>query len=321
MQNLFKFTASNLEAYQHYIDTIERGFTLDSIKQLLSEKQVAYLHSIYGPNLIRAWGATPGRGNASTWEKLKTGDPILIYRKGTYEYYAFITFKLHNPNLARHLWKTNQEGVTWEYIYFLDKLVEISVPVKIYNELLNYDLDFNPYGFSPTDKKRVTDLVNKYGSIEAFLDYLTEGKWVEKDLTYSPEIKEQIIQERFAKQIGKTSILEANLENFLVDDVSQIEPDLKLIGRQVDTKVVGRLDLLCEDKNNDLVVVELKRGAAGPSIIDQIQRYMGWAMDKKAKPNQNVRGIIIVATKDTALEYAVKANPRVEVKTFKVTVQ
>ena len=89
--------------------------------------------------------------------------------------------------------------------------------------------------------------------------------------------------------------------------------------RQVDTREVGRLDLLCEDKEGALVVVELKRFKAGSSIIDQIQRYMGWVMEHRAKEGQKVRGIIVVGTKDTALEYAARANPNITVKVFTIS--
>ena len=219
------------------------------------------------------------------------------------------------------MWGSTEAGDTWEYIYFLDKLVDISVPVEIYNELLGYQRNFYPQGFTSTDIDKQKKLEQQFGSIEAFLNYLSEGKWVEHQESIPENVKRDIIQERLTRQIGKTSILEANLENLLAGNISQIEPGMKLVGRQIDTKIVGRLDLLCEDSGGNLVVVELKRGSAGPSIIDQTQRYMGWVMEHMAKPEQKVRGLIIVASKDTALEYAVKANPAVQVKTFTVTVQ
>lgn len=323
MDRLFVLTASSPEAYQHYIDTIERGFPLSSIEKLLTQEQVASIKNLYGNGLIRAWGATPGKtqgkGNQRTWRALEVGDPILIYRKGNFEYYAFVSLKFHNPELACHLWGVNERGETWEYMYLLDKVTEISVPNRIYNELLGYQEHRFPQGFSTTAKERVEELKKRFGSIESFLNYLSEGKWVEKVTEYPKEVKESIVNERLTRQIGKTSLLEANLENFVVDRVDQIEPGLKLVGRQVDTKEVGRLDLLCEDYEGNLVVVELKRGAASTSIIDQTQRYMGWAMARKAKPGQKVRGIIVVGQKDTALEYAVRANPMVQVKSFKLS--
>jgi len=318
---LFLLTASSPEAYQHYIDTIERGFTLESIKQFLTIDQVTALHNIYGDGMIRAWGATPGTGNIRTWTKMQVGDPILIYRKGNLEYYGFVTFKLHNRELAKSLWGTNAEGETWEHAYFLDQITDISVPAEIYNEAVGNQIQYRPYGFASMSSEKVRYVQERFGSIESFLNHLAEGKWVEKDARYPQEIKERIVQERVTRHIGKTPILEANLENFVAERVETIEPGLKLVGRQVDTREVGRLDLLCEDKNGDLVVVELKRGAADPSIIEQIQRYMGWAIEKRARPGQKVRGMIVVGSKNTALEYAVKANPMMQVKEFNLSIQ
>jgi len=320
-ENLFVLTASNTEAYQHYIDTIERGFFVSRINDFITPEQSHALKNIFGSGPLKAWGATPSVGNIKTWEKMKIGDPVLIYRKGHFEYYAFVTFKIHNQAVAKELWNTNSDGRTWEYMYFFDHLTEISVPVKVFNEALNYVSHYNPYGFGAVDKKKIKYINEKFGSVGDLLNYFVEGKWIEKTSFYPTEVKKDIIREKLLRQLGKPELLEANLENILVNRVGDIEPGLKLIGRQLDTKEVGRLDLLCEDINNNLVVIELKRGTAGPSIIDQTQRYMGWVMDHKAKKGQQVRGIIIVSSKDSALEYAVKANPFVQIKTFSLNIE
>ena len=41
-------------------------------------------------------------------------------------------------------------------------------------------------------------------------------------------------------------------------------------------------------------------------------------MEHMAEENQKVRGIIILGKKDTYLEYAIKANPNIEVKVFSI---
>jgi hypothetical protein len=68
-------------------------------------------------------------------------------------------------------------------------------------------------------------------------------------------------------------IREADLENFIVKNSGLIGPDLTLKGRQVDTRE-GRLDLLFEDKNQNLVVVELKLNEIGRGAINQLRRYI-----------------------------------------------
>jgi len=321
MENLFVFTASRPEAYQHYIDTIENGFDLVSVKDCLSYEDFNKLSSIYQDKKVRAWGSTPGEGNIRTWEKMNIGDPVLIYRKGNFEYYAFVTHKIHNKELANNLWRENDLGQTWEYVYFLDNLVEISVPVSTFNDLMGFQSNYNPQGFARISEERKDSLIERFGSIDKFLDYLSEGQWVKRDNSIPEEMKENIIRERISRQTGRTQILEANLENILVESVDKIESGLILVRRQLDTREVGRLDLLCKDQEGNFVVVELKRGVAPASIIDQIQRYMGWIIKHCAKESQKVRGIIIVGTRDTVLDYAVAANPLVSVKEFSISIQ
>jgi len=104
-----------------------------------------------------------------------------------------------------------------------------------------------------------------------------------------------------------TSIsLEKDLQNYLAKNPSVIEAGLKLIekGKELDTQQIGRMDLLCKDKDGCYVVVELKKGRIGDVVIGQILRYIGWV---QVKFNTNkVRGIIIVNEEDEKLNFALK---------------
>ncbi len=80
------------------------------------------------------------------------------------------------------------------------------------------------------------------------------------------------------------------------------------------------IDFLALDKgNNDLVVIELKRGKTSDSVVGQIQRYISWVKENVAEKGQNVRGIIVAKKVDEALTYAVKDLKHVEVKTYEVS--
>lgn len=108
---------------------------------------------------------------------------------------------------------------------------------------------------------------------------------------------------------------EANIEAFLASDLDQIEPGLTLIGRQHNAPPVGRIDLLCQDRRGNLVVLEVKTpDASTDSVIDQIEAYIGWAMEHMAKLGQRVRGIIICGRPNTRLAYAVRAVPNLSIK-------
>lgn len=84
-------------------------------------------------------------------------------------------------------------------------------------------------------------------------------------------------------------IREADLENFIVNNVHLLGSNLILKGRQRDTRS-GRLDLLFEDENSNLVVVELKLNDIGRYAVNQLRRYI---RQVRADTKKKVRGIIV----------------------------
>jgi hypothetical protein len=72
--------------------------------------------------------------------------------------------------------------------------------------------------------------------------------------------------------------LESRLEDWLARDIAVLDPDLLVIGRQVDTDA-GPLDLLCLDHQGDLVMVELKRDKTPREITAQVLDYASCLVD------------------------------------------
>ena len=70
--------------------------------------------------------------------------------------------------------------------------------------------------------------------------------------------------------------LEEQLENWLESDISILDDDLLIIGRQVRTDFGGLIDLLCVDQNGDLVVIELKKGRTPREVAAQALDYASW---------------------------------------------
>ena len=73
--------------------------------------------------------------------------------------------------------------------------------------------------------------------------------------------------------------LEQWLEDWLVSDISVLDPALLVIGRQVRTGFGGLIDLLCIEGNGDLVVVELKSGRTPREVTAQALDYSSWVKD------------------------------------------
>ena len=67
--------------------------------------------------------------------------------------------------------------------------------------------------------------------------------------------------------------------DWLADDISVLDPNLLVIGRQVRTSFGGAVDLLCMDGDGNLVVVELKRGRTPRDVTSQALEYSSWVKD------------------------------------------
>src|SRR5262245_61661147 len=69
---------------------------------------------------------------------------------------------------------------------------------------------------------------------------------------------------------------ESRLEQVLADDISIIDPNLLLIGRQVPTAFGKFIDLLALDADGGLVVIELKRNRTPREVVAQLLDYGSW---------------------------------------------
>ena len=79
------------------------------------------------------------------------------------------------------------------------------------------------------------------------------------------------------KEIKKAKLeMEKRIEEWLEKDISIISSDLIVIGRQVETDFGGVIDLLCLDRNGDVVIVELKRDKTPREVTAQVLDYASW---------------------------------------------
>ena len=70
--------------------------------------------------------------------------------------------------------------------------------------------------------------------------------------------------------------LESRLQDWLVRDISILDPRLLVIGREVETDFGGFIDILCIDAEGDLVIVELKRDRTPREVTAQALDYASW---------------------------------------------
>lgn len=145
----------------------------------------------------------------------------------------------------------------------------------------------------------------------------------EPEIVDLPEPETEAEFEGLASTFETSVSLERDLEHALLQNLSQLEPGLVLYtakgssGQQLNTGVVGRIDILAVDKYGGFVVIELKAGKANDRVIGQILRYMGWVVETLAQ-GKPVRGMIVADDFDDAVRYAAKAMPTVSLQRYQI---
>ena len=122
--------------------------------------------------------------------------------------------------------------------------------------------------------------------------------------------------------------LEKHLEDFLVANWAQtelgkeydiFEEDGEKVGQQYPSDT-GPMDILAIKKDKtELLVVELKKGRASDAVVGQILRYMGYAAQELAEPNQKVRGVIIAQEDDQRIRRALAVTPSIDFYRYQVS--
>jgi len=79
--------------------------------------------------------------------------------------------------------------------------------------------------------------------------------------------------------------------------------------------IVGPIDILCIDKQNRFVVIEVKKTKDSDKAVGKILRYMGAIKEEK---KQEPRGILIMYEEDVKINYALKVLNNIELKYYQV---
>lgn len=120
---------------------------------------------------------------------------------------------------------------------------------------------------------------------------------------------------------------ERDLKFYLSKNLQIIEKGLNLYKDEdeeiqgIEFEAGGRfIDLLAIDKNNDLVVIELKVSKGYDRVVGQLLRYIGWIKENIADDNQKVRGIIIARNISDDLKIACRQLKDVELFEYELSI-
>ncbi len=107
---------------------------------------------------------------------------------------------------------------------------------------------------------------------------------------------------------GDLFLLENGIEEAVKANLSRL--NLRLAEKEIQQQCnlgigVGKTDLICRDKNENFVVLELKANRSSDVVVGQILRYMGYIRENMAE-EKKVKGIIITPSYDEQLRLAAK---------------
>ena len=94
----------------------------------------------------------------------------------------------------------------------------------------------------------------------------------------------EVVSDGELREISSASIdFESRLEGWLESEISLLDPDLLVIGKQVRTSFGGAIDLLCLDRDGNTVIIELKKGKTPREVTAQALDYASWVEDLSYK--------------------------------------
>jgi hypothetical protein len=168
------------ETDRHYYDTIKNRRPVEEFGKFLKKEEVDKLADYARGRSYAVWGAVPGTSNIRNWEAMEEGDYVMVYRQGKIILVAEIAAKVRNPDLAKYFWKEDDNGKTWEYLYFMINDVSFNLEMSKLNKYLGYEENYHPQGFMAIKQEKVDELLSAYGDLVSLLQKLSSGQELEK---------------------------------------------------------------------------------------------------------------------------------------------
>jgi hypothetical protein len=173
----------------NFDNTINKPMELKKIIPFLNKKDADLVSSYYENGLVPIWGVTAGSKdiNLHKWERIRAGDIVLFTANMRIFASGVVTHKLYNQELALELWGWKEKDVTWEYVYFLDEIQEIDIPVQKLNEVIGYSVNNPVRGFTVLDEEKSERVIEGFNfKSEVYNPSVSEEEFKEAVLNIDP---------------------------------------------------------------------------------------------------------------------------------------
>lgn len=106
------------------------------------------------------------------------------------------------------------------------------------------------------------------------------------------------------------------IRDLIANNLDKIEDGLSLIEIEYRCSDIGIIDILCRDKDNKHVIIEIKRKYNSDKTVGQAQRYISYIENNPLDELKGVRYIIILPNKDDKLEHSFLSSAHRDVITM-----
>lgn len=178
-------------ARSNYVDTIEKRVASQRIR---THSTKSGLFSSLANDEYACWGVTNGKRdvNLNKWRNMNVGDICLMYREKRFFSAGKIILPFKDERLAKYLWSTKDDGSTWENMFLIDELKEISIPITNFSRLLSYKPNFVVQSYMVFPEDTSQKIIEEFDLIDWNTPFFTAGCKTQQD-------RKQRIQEQLSK--------------------------------------------------------------------------------------------------------------------------
>lgn len=163
--------AGNKESQKHYEDTVTNFVALERFEGLPSQ-DLEILRAEFPSGQLQVWGTTRAKNGANVKKhaKLQSGDLVLFAKDKSIFSAGRIRHVFRSETIAEKLWKRNKKGETWELLFAIDSVRDLSIDVRKINDAVGYEEKHNIQGFTVLDQGKSDNLLKLLASLEFEVD-------------------------------------------------------------------------------------------------------------------------------------------------------
>jgi hypothetical protein len=127
MTKIVIIPVNSLDEVSMFEKTVILGINSNSLQPILFIKLFELLQRIHGNALFPIWGVTSGEksSEANKWNRIGNNDVVLFARNNQMLGYAIVKTKFQSESVARELWPNLHSSEIRQYLFTLEKYVEI----------------------------------------------------------------------------------------------------------------------------------------------------------------------------------------------------